>query len=318
MIIDQPRAKTFVYATELSDWDETASVRVKPRRILVDEESEGNLYFSPELAPETQHSKVQSLGDRAIREILVQRLHAYLESLTQIEQDVVNRVTLEVAQQKIGVSLPWDLAFDAFKVYTDESYHSLISFDLGHQIELKTGVKPHPIDQYHCLARLEELISLVPWDLRQLADIFSVIACEMLVIPNLSIMSNDPRMVHTVREVLADHILDEEKHFEYYSKLLEFLWSLLSEREIKEVGLLLPEFMLAFLEPDFAAIIRALADYDLTPEEIQQIIDESYPRYQIIDQARLQARAALQQFERLGLFEDQRMVEAFRSSNLID
>jgi hypothetical protein len=318
MIIDQTMADTFTYASKLSDWDQTASVRAKPRRLLAAKEATENLYCPPELAPESLHGIVRSLGDEVFHEILIQRLYTCFKTIAQLEQDLVNRVMLKVAQRKIGVSLPWDLAFDAYKIYTDEAYHSLCSVDMEHQITLATGVKPHPMGICHCLARLEELILVVPQDLRMFADILSTIICEMLVTSILGDIANDPRIASGVREVMADHIEDEEKHFVYFSKLLEFLWIILGERGRQEIGPLLPQFILACLEPDYTAIERTLAGCGLRSAEAKQIIDESYPYPQLLASMRQRASATLQQLEYIGIFENQQVAQAFQISGLID
>jgi hypothetical protein len=318
MIIDQAGANTFTYASKLSDWDQTASVRIKPRRLLTNKEVTDSLFFPPELVPEFLHSIIDNLGDKARQEILVQRIYTYLKTIAQLEQDQVNRVILKVAQRKIGVSLPWDIALDAYKIYTDESYHSLCTVDLEHQIELATGVKPHPMGICRSLARLEELTLTVSQDLRLLADIFATCICEMLVSAILSDIANNPRIVGTVREVVTDHLEDEEKHFVYFSKLLEFLWTLLDERGRQEIGTLLPQFILAFLEPDYTAIERTLTACSLKPAEAKQIIDACYPYPQVLANMKWRAEATLQHLESIGIFENQQIVQAFEISSLID
>jgi hypothetical protein len=318
MIIDQARADTFTYTSKLSDWDRAASVRRKPRRVLANKEVADSLFSPPELAPESLHSMVHNLGDRARQEILIQRLYTCFNTVAQLEQDQVNRVILKVAQRKIGVSLPWDIAFDAYKIYTDEAYHSLCSVDLTHQIELATGVKPHALGICRCLARLEELVLTVPQDLRLFADIFATGICEMLVTSILSDIANHPQIASTVREAVIDHIEDEEKHFVYFAQLLEYLWTHLDERGRQEIGTLLPQFILAFLEPDYTAIERTLTGCGLQPAEARQIIDESYPYPTVLADIRWRARATLQYLESIAILEHQQIIQAFQTSDLID
>src|SRR6185437_12738623 len=103
MIIDQTWTETFTYASELSDWDQTASVRIKPRRLLANKEVADGLFFPPALVPEASHSIVQTLGDKARQEILIQRLYTWFKAGAKREQAQVKRVTVKVAQRKIGV-----------------------------------------------------------------------------------------------------------------------------------------------------------------------------------------------------------------------
>lgn len=317
MNTDQAGAEPLVYESKLNNWDHLASVRVKPLRLLVDEESEGKVFFPPELVPVAQHHMVRNLGDWAIREVLIQRLYSYLDFTAVLEHDVVNRVTLQVAQRKIGITLPWEMVFDAYKIYCDEAYHALFSVDLAHQIELATGVKPNPFGQSRCLLILEGLLARVPWDLRQLAEVFFTIVSETLISSILSDIPKDKRVVTTVRHVISDHAEDEGKHHAYFSKLLEFLWPSLGERERQIIGPLLPQYILAFLEPDYGAIECELAGCGLKPEEIKQIIYECYPQSQVLANVRSGAKATLRHFERNGVFEDRRTLDAFLSSGLI-
>ncbi len=315
---DQASTETFAYDSKMGNWDQKASVRMKPHRILIEEESMGKIYFPPELVPASFHGMVTTLGEWAIREILVQRLYTYLEFTAQLEHNVVNRVTLQIAQKKIGIILPWNMLFDAYRIYCDEAYHALFSVDLAHQIELATGVKPNPVGTSRCLLRLEEIVATVPWDLRQLAEVFFTIVSETLISSILSDIPKDKRIVYTVREVIADHAEDEGKHHAYFSKLLEFLWPLLGERERKEIGPLLPQFILVFLEPDYAAVECELASCGLKPDEVKQIVYEAYPRSQVLAGVRSGAKATIRHFERNGLFEEKRIVDAFQSAGLMN
>jgi hypothetical protein len=140
----------------------------------------------------------------------------------------------------------------------------------------------------------------------------------MLVTSLLSDIASHPQIVSTVREVVTDHLEDEEKHFAYFAKLLEYLWTLLDERGHQEIGILLPQFILAFLEPDYSAIARILTDCGLPPAEARQIVDESYPYPQVLADIRWKARATLQHLESIAIFGHQQVAQAFQASDLID
>ena len=310
--------KIFVYNNKLERWDKQASVRVKPQRTFVEEETIGKIYFPPELVPVSRHSMVSALGDEALREILIQRLYTYLGFTAQLEHDVVNHVTKIIAQRKLGVTFPWEMVFDAHKIYCDEAYHALFSVDLAHQIEVATGVKPHIVEQSRCLTRLQEIVATVPQDLRQLAEVFFSIVSETLITSILSDIPKDKRVMHTVREVIADHAEDEGRHHAYFAKVLEFLWPLLGERERRVIGPLLPQFIQAFLEPDYEAAAYELAGCGLKPEEVQQVIYESYPRDKILAGIKSGSQATIRHFQRNGLFEDTRIVDAFQKAGLIN
>jgi hypothetical protein len=310
--------KMFVYNNKFDRWDQQASVRVKPQRMFIDEESIGKIYFPPELVPVSRHSMVRILGDEALREILIQRLYTYLGFTAQLEHDVVNHVTKVISQRKLGVTFPWEMVFDAHKIYCDEAYHALFSVDLSHQIEVATGVKPHIVEQSCCLTRLQEIVATVPQDLQMLATTFFSIISETLITSILSDIPKDKRVMKAVREVIADHAEDEGRHHAYFAKVLEYLWPLMGERERKVIGPLLPQFIQAFLEPDYKAAAYELAGCGLRPEEVQQVVYESYPHEQILAGIKSGSQATIRHFRRNGLFEDQRIVDAFQNAGLID
>ena len=107
--------------------------------------------------------------------------------------------------------------------------------------------------------------------------IFFTIVSETLISSILSGIPSDPRVVTAVRELVADHAQDEGVHHAYFSRLLEFTWPRLNKAHKAIIGPLLPEMVLAFLEPDFVAIAGNLRACGLTAEQIDQVMTESYP-----------------------------------------
>lgn len=315
--MDQTSITPFVYESKLKDWYGRASVRVKPQRVLIDEEAEGKLYFPPELVPVSQHQLVLGLGAWAIRRVLIQRLYMYLEFTAQLEHDVVNRVSHRIAHQRAGLDLPMEMVLDAYKIYTDEAYHAQFSAELKYQIELATGIVPNPTGAPRCLRLLQELLLSVPVELRELAEVFFTIVSETLISSILSQIPRDKRVVSTVRLLVADHAEDEGRHHAYFAKLLEFLWPQLSLSQRVIIGPLLMRFVLAFLEPDYAAIECELVGCGLKPTEIQQIMHESYPRSVVVSGVREAAKATLRLFERNGVFIDAETIDAFQQGGLI-
>ncbi|HEU5378304.1 MAG TPA: diiron oxygenase [Ktedonobacteraceae bacterium] len=315
--MDQTSITAFVYESKLKDWYGRASVRVKPQRVLIDEEAEGQIYFPPELVPVSQHQLVRNLGEWAIRRVLIQRLYMYLEFTAQLEHDVVNRVAHQIAHQQLGVDLPMEMVLDAYKIYTDEAYHAQFSAELKYQIELATGVAPNPTGAPRCLRLLRELLLSVPIEMRQLAEVFFTIVSETLISAILSQIPRDKRIVGTVRLLVADHAEDEGRHHAYFAKLLEFLWPQLNLKQKLIIGPLLSRFVLAFLEPDYAAIECELAGCGLKQSEIQQIMQESYPHSTVAADIREAAKATLRLFERNGVFVNRQIWDAFQQNDLI-
>ena len=306
----------FEYKSRLSDWDSRAGVRGVPRRLL-DEESMGKLYFSPALVPIISHPLVEKLGPETQRRILIHHLYNYLDFTATFEVEVVNQAAQRIALGKAGFDLPGEMLFDAYKIYCDEGYHSLFCIDVRRQIEAATGIKPLPYNFGHFLRRLNKAREAVPSNLKPLSGLLRVIVFETSISATLNKIPKDEQVLTTVRQVVADHADDEARHHAYFSSLLNILWPQLSQRHKTMLGPILPHFIIKMLEPDYATIRRRLEVFDLRPEEIDQVMAESYPWPEVLADVRKTAAATLRLFERNGLLEDRQTLDAFQSSQLI-
>lgn len=306
----------FEYKSRLSDWDSRAGVRGVPRRLL-DEESIGKVYFSPALVPIIRHPLIEKLGPEAQRKFLIYHLYSYLDFTTTFEVEVVNREAKRIALGKAGIDLPGEMLFDAYKIYCDEGYHSLYSLDVRRQVEAATGIKALPYNFGHFLRRLHKAREVVPSHLRPISQLLTVIVFETSISATLNKIPKDQQVVTTVRQVVADHADDEARHHAYFSSLFDVLWPQLSQRQKTILGPILPHYIIKLLEPDYATIRRRLEVFDLRPEEIDQVIAESYPWPEVLAGVRKTAGAVLRLVERNGLFEIPQTREAFQSSELI-
>lgn len=298
-------------------WDTQASVRAYPRRIFLDEEEEGKLYFSPSLVPVVQHPIVARLDPSLKREIIIQHLYNYLSFTSCFEIQMVNWGVERIFDGRTGFDVPEQVLFDAYKIYCDESYHTYFCADLKRQIIFATGVKPEPFDFQPFLLKLEAIQSRVPVDLRDTARLFVVILFETLISLILQRIPKDEQVVSAVRQTVADHADDEARHHVYFSCFLDMIWPQLTKEQQGMIGPLLPHFIIKSLEPDYEAIRQRLSRFDLTRDEIEQVIDESYPHSEVISRIRRTARVTLSIIERNGIYQDLRTLEAFQASGLL-
>ena len=317
MATNQRALSRYEYSSRLADWDSVAGVRATPRRLLADEEAIGKVYFSRPLVPIVCHPLIAKLGPEAQRVILIHHLYSYLDFTTHFEIEVVNRGAHRIAAGKAGVNLPSSMLFDAYKVYCDEGYHSVLCVDLKLQIEAATGVKALPYNFGEFLRRLNKAREKVPPDLRPMSGLLIVIVFETLISSTLNKIPKDEQVISTVREVVADHADDEARHHSFFSSVLDVLWPQLSHRQQCILGPILPHFIIKTLEPDYATIRQRLALYNLRPDEIDQIMEESYPWTEVIAGLRKTAGATLRLFERNGLFNDRQTLEEFQRIGLI-
>ena len=93
------------YSSAFTSWHQRASVRMKPRRELDEEEPSELVYFPPELVPVAQHALVRDLGPETVDRVLIGRLHTYLEFTAELEQGAVNPVTALISRRRSGFDL---------------------------------------------------------------------------------------------------------------------------------------------------------------------------------------------------------------------
>jgi hypothetical protein len=294
-----------------------AGVRVKPRRTLMDEESTGKVYFSRALVPIIHHPLIVEMGPEVQRRLIIQHLYHYLDFTSSFEIEIVNRAAQRIAFGKVGFNLPQAMLFDAYKVYCDEGFHSFFSIDIRLQVESATGIKPAPYNFREFLGRLNQARRDVPENLKQMSALMIVIVFETLISSILNKIPKDTQVISAVRDMIADHADDEARHHSFFSNLFDIVWPQLSKKQQAILGPLLPQFIIKSLEPDYNVIRRRLALYDLHPSEIDQVIEESYPQQEVIAGLRKTASATIHLFQRNGLFEESRTLDAFESSGLL-
>lgn len=301
----------------LSDWDQRSTIRAHPRRVLAAEDDCGKLYFAPELAPVSQHPHIATLGPPVVNRVLVGHLYRYLDFTAHLEHQVVNVVASRIALGKTGFDLPQDMMHDAYKLYCDEAYHALFSADLKRQVEAVTGIASARPRVPRALEQLRATQLAAPRELRSLIKLFFVIVSETLISATLIQIPRDGRVVSAVRHIVADHAEDEGRHHAYFASLLEMIWPRMTPRQQACIGPLLPRFILAFLEPDMAAIRSELTGCGLEPDRTHEVIEESYPTQHVIAAARVMAKATVRLCERNGILEHSHTREHFQATGLI-
>lgn len=303
---------------KMRQWDKKASVRAKPRRVVMREEEErGRLYFAPELVPIADHPIVRGLGAGAVREMQVRHLYRYLDFTTLLELDVIGSVSREIALGRIGFTMPDVVRAEAFQLCTDEAHHAYFSDDVKRQVEAATGIASEPLATPKFLQALRSIQRGLTPEASALGEMLFTVVSETLISSILSDIPKDPRVVTAVREIVADHAEDEGRHSAYFSQFFRLLWPQMSDRQKAEVGPLLPHFILAFLRPDDDAIRRSLAQLPLERDQVETVLADTYPRDVVLANARDSAAVTLRLLEHQGVLDDPRIGDEFRACGLI-
>jgi hypothetical protein len=306
------------YQSRFNNWNSRASVRTKPLRIL-GEHLDGKVFFPPELVPGIDHPTLTAVATPELEQrILMHRLHAYLSFTTDLEQLVVNPVTQLLSREQLGFQLPKSMLRDAFRICTDESWHALFSDDLADQIIEATGEQPVDMPRPRFLTDLARLSADEDTSIRGLTSLFFTVVSETLISAILCGIPHDRRVVTAVRETVADHAEDEGRHHAFYAKFFEYAWHQLGPTQRAAVGLLLPEFVVAFLTPDRAALSAVLAVAPLDADTIRGIVEESTPAAQVHATVRKAASSTLRMFTHNGVLDDHRTHDRFAQLGLVD
>jgi hypothetical protein len=307
------------YVRKLGNWDKKAAVRVKPRRILLqEEESAGKVFFSPELVPVAQHPLVLNIGPEAVRDLQIQHLYRYLDFTTQLELEVINEVSKEIALDKVDVEVPHVMREDAFKLCTDEAHHAYFSDDIKRQVIAATGLSPENHGNPRFLRQLRALQRDLPPELILLSELLFSVVSETLISTILAQIPKDDRVVTAIRQIVADHAEDEGRHSAYFSQFFSCLWPQMSCAQRAILGPLLPRFIRAFLEPDLDAIARGLARHPLDDDQIRSVLEQCYPSARVGAEARQAATVTLRLFENQEVLDDPWIADAFRDCGLVD
>ncbi|WP_341718658.1 diiron oxygenase [Micromonospora sp. FIMYZ51] len=264
------------YRSPFRSWDTRATVRQAERRVLSEGADDGRFFFPPELVPVTRHPLVQALPPEVFDSLLVQHLYRFLDFTAKLETLVVNRTVLGIAHGSVGIDVPEEMRFDAYKIYCDEAYHALFSVDLARQVTDRTGIAPRLPAQPFFLQRLSAVLEdLAPAE-RPLAELLFVIVSETLITAYLADVPAADSVEPAVRATIRDHAIDEGRHHAYFAVFLRYLWGQLDRAQRRRAALLVPRLIDAFVRPDTAAMTAELTGYGLSRQQAEQVVAEIY------------------------------------------
>jgi hypothetical protein len=305
------------YRSPFGSWYERSTVRAARRREL-DERTEDQVFFSADLVPVARHDIVRALPPEVFRQVLVRHLYRYLEFTSKLEHLVVNRTLLGIAHGTIGVELPDDMRFDAFKIYCDEAYHALFCVDLARQVRDRTGIRPLLPDRPYFLERLAQIAQPLAPELRPLMELMFVVVSETLISATLAqAPRNDETVVPAVREIIADHALDEGRHHAYFGAFLRHLWPQLDRAARRTAGRLVPALIQAFLRPEVTSVREELLGYGVGRTDVDQVVDEVFMTSSVLAQVRATAAPVIRRFAELDVLDDRAAVEEFQAQGLL-
>ncbi|MEU0739301.1 diiron oxygenase [Streptomyces sp. NPDC006134] len=302
------------YRSRFRNWERVATVRNSPVRELG---ADGELFFTPELVPALSHPILEKAEPHIREAVLVHRLYEYLKFTIDLEQSAVIPVTGHISRGMSGLDLPEGMLRDAFKISTDEAWHAQFTYELMREVRGRTRITPVLPDAPTFTGVLARIHEDLPQEIRGLDEMLFAIVSETLISSVLDELPQDERLPGGVRDMVADHAVDEAKHHTYFSTLLRHLWPAMTRKERELAGPYIPQLIFAFLEPDYASTALGLRAAGLAGHEVEQIMSDVYARDTIVADVRRGAAPTLQYFVEAGALEHAATREAFQESGLI-
>ncbi|MFG1838770.1 diiron oxygenase [Micromonospora sp. NPDC049175] len=298
------------YRSRFDKWDRNAAVRSRPLRKL-EPATTAQVYFPPELVPVRSHPLVAELGDSAHHRLLVHALYQYLHFTSELEDTAVIPVTMELSRGRSGLQLPAGMRRDAFNIVTDEAWHAQFSYELHTQIVENSAVPSPAFGVPQFVGRLATISNRLRTHIPALGPLLFAVVSETLISSLLAEVPHDRRLPTAVRQTVADHAVDEGRHHAYFRDVLRLLWRALTPAERSMAGPWLPAIVMAFLEPDYAAVADSLALLGLRADQIEAVLTESYPRDRVLATVAAAARSTISYCEEVGALSDAATRDAF-------
>lgn len=309
-----------IYSSYQHHWERRATVRSRPRRLLI--KNEGH-FFPLSRQPLCCHQLVKLLGDSAIAFILIQSAYKFMWDIALIETKIVNEVAEKIANDGFSIHFPSPLKCDALTVLVDESYHAYVARDFMAQLESLTNIPPidavaEPTGLYIALQQCFERLSPKH---RELFQLVAISIAENSITSDLVALNKDgdDDINSVFYQVNQDHMVDEARHSKIFEAILRYTWSVMSVEERMSIANELPRFLREYLDIRYQrAFNRAiLEDLGLQQEDIEQVINDTHIEYtdnfQMVNPI---VSNVIQFFTRAGIFESEAIREIFINSGL--
>ncbi len=268
------------YKSHQPQWEKYAAIRSRPRRFLSDEENPGDLY-PPSRQPLLAHPLLQNLEEDKRNYILVQSLFYYMNTIVNIEKDIINSVCYKMTKDKYFLKFSSDMKHDALSILIDESYHAYVAIDFMEQVTESTGIAPLPLPEETELSQAIKTISekLSP-EVRENFEFIAVCIAEHALTNDLMVAAKSKNVCKTFFYVMHDHVLDEGRHAKYFSKMLDIFWHFLPEEQKVEIGVFLPSLLEGYFQPDLQKAFdrKILEHIGITTTDIDVILEETHAK----------------------------------------
>lgn len=298
------------------DWYERSGVRAGARRLIAPDADITKAFFPERLVPHLSHPLITRQDPDTRRYLEAQHLYQWLLFTMHFEVAVVNRATQQIGNGTSGLSLPGETRLTAYRILTDECYHSLYSLDVVQQVERRSGIEALPYDFRPFLAKLDAVGDDTP-EYRRLVQLLQVVVFETLVTSILADIPEDESVISIVRDIVRDHAADERRHHAFFAAFFTNLWGQLDERTRDLMAVHLPSLIVRSLQPATQPAYLALRAQGFGQAAARQIVAESYNERTVLSGIRIASAKTVRLFQAHGLLEKPQVRERFAEAGLL-
>lgn len=261
------------YQSFADAWENRATIRTRPRRML---ENDDKLIYplsrQPLVLSETFLRECPEQRDFA----LVQTLYKFINDVVIFETEIVDKTARSIAKNRFAVPFPFACRYDAMTVVIDEDYHALVAMDFMQQTIALTGIEPIELpDQIELSRAIPAAMALAPDHLRAAVELICVAIAENTVTCDVAAFARDDSVKHSIKGLMADHLLDEGRHSGFWARLVRIYWHTASDADRQCIARILPVFISHYLTNDIQQafdlrLIGALRISDAARDALQR------------------------------------------------
>ncbi|RON94583.1 aminobenzoate oxygenase [Pseudomonas fluorescens] len=236
------------YQSFADAWENRATIRTRPRRVLEDDE---RLIYplsrQPLVLSETFLRACPQQRDFA----LVQTLYKFINDVVIFETEIVDKTARSIAKNRFAVAFPFACRYDAMTVVVDEDYHALVAMDFMQQTVAMTGIEPIQLpDEIELSRAIPAAVALAPEHLRSAVELICVAIAENTVTGDVAAFARDDTVKPSIKGLMADHLLDEGRHSSFWARMVRIYWHTANAADRETIAQILPVFIGHYLTND--------------------------------------------------------------------
>ena len=260
--------------TIADDWERRATIRTRPRRLL---ENDDKLIYPLCRQPLVLSAAFLEHCPQCRDFVLVQSFYKFLNDVVIFETEIVDRTARSIAKNRFSLPFPLACRYDAMTVVVDEDYHALVALDFLQQTIALTGIQPldlpGQIELSHALPAAQ---AQVPAHLHDAMELIGVAIAENTVTQEVAAFSKDDSIKASIRGLMADHLFDEGRHAQFWTRLVRLYWQTAPSDDRDYIAQALPTFLAHYLTNDLQKNFDLLLieNLDLSASSRRALSDE--------------------------------------------